>query len=298
MKKTDDLQSSFRGNKLYSFLKVAEIGSISKAAEQLNYTQSGLTYLLNTLETELGLQLLRRDHKGVYLTEEGRQLEPYFRSIIESEQAMKQKIEELTQNESEVIRIGAVPSIAKYCLPPLIKSFKDSYPSATVVFRSGGGADIPKLVKDHSLDIGIVDIVHAKDVDCIPLFDDQVLAAFPSDWNLTPQNGGIPLEALIDKPMLYFASNPLNSAVRIMDGKKIENKILIDSDGDTAISLISQGLGYSFLSQRYIADCPENVSMYPIYPPFKRRICLIADPLTALRPLAKKFVLLLQEQLC
>ena len=66
--KAQDSQSYFKGNKLYSFLKVAEVGSISKTAEQLNYTQSGLTYLLNTLETDIGLQLLKRDHKGVTLT--------------------------------------------------------------------------------------------------------------------------------------------------------------------------------------------------------------------------------------
>lgn len=297
MKKNDDFQSTFRGNKLYSFLKVAEMGSISKAAEQLNYTHSGLTYLLNTLETDIGLQLLRRDHKGVSLTEEGRQLEPYFRSLIELEKNMQNKIDELAQSDSEIIRIGAVPSIAKYCLPKLVKTFKDSYPNANVIFRSRGGAEIPKLVREHNLDIGIVDIVHAKDIDCIPLLEEQILVAFPTSWGLDPVDGGIPLDCFVDKPMLYFAANPMNAAVRIMDGKKINNKILIDSDGDTAISLISQGLGYSFLSQRYIVDCPEQVSMYPINPPFKRRMCLIADSLTDLRPLAKKFVLLLQEHI-
>mgnify|MGYP004465549769 FL=1 len=294
--KSQDSQSYFKGNKLYSFLKVAEVGSISKTAEQLNYTQSGLTYLLNTLETDIGLQLLKRDHKGVSLTPEGRELVPYFKSLIDLEKNIQNKIDELIQNDSEIIRIGAIPSIAKYCFPTLIKRFKEDNPNVNVIFRAGGGAEIPKLIQNHTLDIGIIDIVHANNMDCIPLADEPVLVAFPAEWNLNPVNGGIPVEALTDRPMLCFASNPLNSGFRIMKDQKLENKFLIDSDGDTAMSMISQGLGFSFLSERYAVDCPDEVYMYPVNPPFHRKLCIVSDSFSDLHPLAKKFVKLLQDE--
>ena len=297
MKKNTDFQSSLRGNKLYSFLKVAEIGSISKAAEALNYTQSGLTYMLNTLETDIGLQHLKRDHKGVSLTPEGKQLEPYFRSLIDLEKNMQNKIDELTQNDAEIIRIGTIPSIAKYCMPSLIRSFKEKYPKANVIFRSAGGGEIPKLIRDHTLDLGIIDIVHADNMDCIPLLSEQMIVAVPEEWNITPESGGISLDSLTDRPMLCFAANPLSVGIRVTTGKNFRDKITISSDGDTALSMVDEGLGFTILSERYAADCPEHVRMYPITPPVQRKLCVVTESLTDLRPLAKKFALLLQEQI-
>ena len=55
-------------------LDTIKIKSINKAAEELGYTQSGLTYLLNSLEEELGVPLLVRNRRGEYLSEEGNQL--------------------------------------------------------------------------------------------------------------------------------------------------------------------------------------------------------------------------------
>ena len=57
--------------KLQVILNTAKIGSINKAAEKLGYTQSGLTYLINSIEEEIGISLLNRSHMGISLTDEG-----------------------------------------------------------------------------------------------------------------------------------------------------------------------------------------------------------------------------------
>ena len=58
------------------FLKVCETGSFSKAAEALNYTQSGISQMMAGLEEELGVQLFARINRGVTLTDNGTRLCP------------------------------------------------------------------------------------------------------------------------------------------------------------------------------------------------------------------------------
>ena len=65
-------------------LCVAEEGSLTRAAEKLGYTQSGVSHLLSALEEELGLQLFIRRRSGTQLTAEGRQLLPYAKKLIDA----------------------------------------------------------------------------------------------------------------------------------------------------------------------------------------------------------------------
>lgn len=66
-----------------ALLTAVEAGSFNKAAEQLGYTQSGLTYMMKSLEEETGVRLLHRSWDGIRLTEQGQQLLPAIRALCE-----------------------------------------------------------------------------------------------------------------------------------------------------------------------------------------------------------------------
>lgn len=91
------------------------MNSINKAAKKLDYTQSGLTHMINALEKEIGVSILKRNHKEVELSEEGKTLEPFMRDMVDSENALFEKVREL--NEMGKICIAAYPSIAANWLP-------------------------------------------------------------------------------------------------------------------------------------------------------------------------------------
>ncbi len=82
-------------SKYEAFLKTVELGSLTRAAEQLGYTQSGMTYILNSLEDECGLTLLKRDRSGVQLTSDGLEMLPYIESLYESWRRVEEKRDEL-----------------------------------------------------------------------------------------------------------------------------------------------------------------------------------------------------------
>ena len=68
--------------KLEILITAVDLGSFSKAAEVVGYTQSGLTHLVDSLEREIGLTLVQRDHSGISLTKEGEALMPVIREFL------------------------------------------------------------------------------------------------------------------------------------------------------------------------------------------------------------------------
>lgn len=72
------------------FLKVCETGNFSRAAEALNYTQSGISQMMAGLEEELGVQLFARIKKGVILTDNGKRLLPYIQEMVNQKDKLRQ----------------------------------------------------------------------------------------------------------------------------------------------------------------------------------------------------------------
>ena len=68
--------------KLEALVVAGELGSFTKAAQQLGYSQSGLTHMMNALEQEIGFPLLLRDHRGVRLTAQGQQIYPTIQQLL------------------------------------------------------------------------------------------------------------------------------------------------------------------------------------------------------------------------
>ena len=78
------------------FLKVCETGSFSKAAEALNYTQSGISHAINSLENELGVQLFVRRRSGVTLTPAGQALARYAPRYIRKYEMIVSNVRKLS----------------------------------------------------------------------------------------------------------------------------------------------------------------------------------------------------------
>ena len=102
-------------SKKFEILMTAvNLGSFSKASEVVGYTQSGLTHLINGLEREIGMKLIRRDHSGISLTEDGEALLPAIREYLSATAKLENQIETITQKRTATIRIAAYASLAMH----------------------------------------------------------------------------------------------------------------------------------------------------------------------------------------
>ena len=84
--------------KLEALLTAVELGSFTRAAEVLGYTQSGLTHMMNSLENEIGLRLLDRSYSGVRLSETGKTLMPKIHRLLQVYDALNGEIKKVGHN--------------------------------------------------------------------------------------------------------------------------------------------------------------------------------------------------------
>ena len=136
--------------KLEALLMAVDLGSFTKAAEVLGYTQSGLTHMMNSLEKEVGFTLLERGRSGVRLTEEGERIAPAVREFLQANARLDSVIEQVASSRTEIIRVSAYASIAMHWLPELIEQFRRRYSGVSCC-----ESDVPQLPEDpaHSAEI-------------------------------------------------------------------------------------------------------------------------------------------------
>ena len=94
------------------FIRVAKIGNLTAAAEQLGYTQSGISHIVSALEQEFGFQLLRRSKTGVSLTQEGERILQTLREVVNRDDMLKQIAAEIKGVRMGKVRVGAFSSVA------------------------------------------------------------------------------------------------------------------------------------------------------------------------------------------
>ena len=167
--------------KVNALLLAVEKGSLTSAALELGYTQSGLTHMMNALEQELGLNLLVRSKNGVRLSPAGQALRPLMQAFLESSRALEEEAEHLRKRSSTTLRLGAYSSVASRWLPAIVASFRKVDPNTDVVIDVGGIPDIYEKLKTDQLDCAIVSYQEllCQGLNYIHLADDPLVAVLP-----------------------------------------------------------------------------------------------------------------------
>lgn len=128
-------------NSQYSaFITAAKLKSISKTAEHLGYTQSGVSKQLKTLEKEWGINLFIRTQYGVELTNEGRVLLPYIEKVAADEEMLAEQIYDLKSRGGGSLSIGTFNSISFNWLPAILNRFNELCPDTDVTMVHGNYA--------------------------------------------------------------------------------------------------------------------------------------------------------------
>ena len=123
--------------KVRALLAAVDLGSISKAAEALGYTQSGLTHMMRSLEEEAGFPLLLRGNRGVSFTADGERLAPRFRELSKAAERLEQELALTRGLERGAVRIGSYSSISLHWLPQILEAFQERYPNIDVELLEG-----------------------------------------------------------------------------------------------------------------------------------------------------------------
>ena len=102
--------------KYMTFIRTAEYGSLTRAAEILNYSQSGVSRMIHDLEQKWNVTLLERSRAGVQPASDGMRLLLPCKSLCEEYQKLQMKVNELNRLQSGLIHIGTFSSVANHWL--------------------------------------------------------------------------------------------------------------------------------------------------------------------------------------
>jgi DNA-binding transcriptional LysR family regulator len=278
--------------KIQILLTCIETGSMMQAAESLGYTPSGLSHMMDALEADLGVKIIKRDKHGISLTGNGEQLMPLLREYTEAEQKIRNEVYKLLQSKKDPLRLGAYACIARNWLPHIVNGFKSQC----------SNADIEIVVLDReklheALRIGVVDMIFASNngsdnYEFIPLKKDFYRAVLPhaSDVHLT-NDDFFDLHDF-NKYTFIMPSYGKNSDVQTALKKYGIHPTLFAATADYPIvlSMVAGGLGVSMLSELILLGCNEQVEILPIKPQICRILGLIVKPLSAQTMVETKFI--------
>ena len=133
------------------FKSVAEMGSISQAARELNYAQSNITTKIQQLETQLQTTLFYRHNRGTTLTSKGKMLLTYaekiFQLIEETSKVMRDD-----ENPRGSLMIGSMETTAAVRLPALLSKYHHAYPDVDLTLKTGPTEQNIQGVLQYDLD--------------------------------------------------------------------------------------------------------------------------------------------------
>ena len=278
-----------------ALLKIAEIGSFTKAAEVLGYTQPAISQLIASLEKELSIKLLTRSRYGISLTPEGERLLPSIQSTVSQYQSMMNLADEIRGLDSGVIRIGTISSISCHWLPVVIKKFWEKHPHIQLIVHQGDYTTIPRWVHDGEIDFGFVSSEAVSQIDKDFLKFGEHRACVPQNHPLAAQRT-VTLEELTKEPFLLLEEGVFSEVLEAFKKQNLEPDIRMTMHDDYSIlSMVEKGLGVTILPELVLKKQSYNIKMLPVEPMIYRKIGIISRNKNELSLAAKTFINFLKD---
>lgn len=246
------------------FCKTVELGSLSKSAEALDYSQPNVSHAIQQLERDFGFQLLIRNKGGVSLTENGEIIYEKMKQILEAEYELKKCVNEINGFTLGRIKIGVFSSIAAEILPRALKSFNEKYPNVEITLYDGDHKAVQEWLMNGTVDIGFLSQIPDKTLEFIPIFEDEMLAILPSNHPAASLTS-IPVDFFANEPTIYPYKTISHDVDVIMNKYGIEvNKKMEVKGGETIVAMIKEGLGVGILPELYIRNHHDGIVARPL----------------------------------
>ena len=268
--------------KLEALLMAVDLGSFTKAAEVMGYTQSGLTHMMNSLEREVGFTLLERGRGGVRLTKDGERVAPAIREFLQANARLDSVIEQVASSRTEIIRVSAYASIAMHWLPGIIQRFREECPDVDVDIRMADHVDVPyELLAQGKMDAILVSPQDEGQYEWVHLADDPMFAVLPRDFD-TQGMTAFPLAAFEARDFIMPSQGFDKDIMRIFNRIGVKPHILPTwVDDPTVISMVSHGLGVSMMTELTVRGRTDGVKLLPVEPASSRELGLAVRSLDA-----------------
>ena len=237
-------------NLLRAYIAVVEAQSFSRAAEALNISQPAASKAVRELETQLDTVLLERQGRSFRLSEPGRALYDYGRSIFALEREADEAIRSFGSLDRGQLTIGASTTIATYWLPPYLAKFHDRYPRLEVRLISANTQHIAEQLLDCEIDVALVEgPVADPRFEARPWREDEMIVVVPREQGLTSDRV---VDAAVLAEQVWIVrergSGSREAADAVLAGLGIGSPRTIEVGSNEAIvQTVAAGLGFGLV---------------------------------------------------
>ncbi|MBC8536543.1 LysR family transcriptional regulator [Feifania hominis] len=276
--------------KCRAFLSAVDHGSLTAAAEDLGYTQSGITRIINSLEEEIGFSLFIRSKKGVVLTENGRIMLPVFRDIVRAHNHAAQLSSDIRGAVCGVLTIGSYFSVSSMLLPPILKEFRTLHPGILIHMKEGSNREMTAWLCEKSVDCCFCAKPGTANCDWIPVFQDEIVAWLPQQHPLASADF-FPVRDLEHEPFIQTSPDSDTDQDRLLAALQLNPTVSFTTkDAFTTYNMVAAGLGVSF-NQRLISEnWVGNVAEIPFSPPQYITLGIAVPSLRDASPVTRRLV--------
>ncbi len=238
---------------LRAFVAVAEKQHFGTAATALGVSQSTLSQALSALETGLGVQLVERSTRRVFLTTEGTQLLPQAQAVIEAATAFTAAAAGASDPLQGSIRLGLIPTVAPYVLPTLLAGLADRLPALTLRLIEDQTKRLITGLREGSVDAALIALpAESSGITEIPIYDEDFVLALPPGHPLAGKRR-VPPTALADLPLLLLDEGHClrDQALDVCRkaGVHVELANTRAASLATAVQCVTGGLGVTLIPQ-------------------------------------------------
>ncbi len=287
------------------FVRVAELGSFSKAALILNIAQPALSRQVRLLETDLHVTLLMRNGRGVVLTEAGKRLFDHSIGILQLMSRVREDLESTRGEPAGRIVVGLPPSMGRLLTLPLVEGFRRSLPKARLAIVEGLSTHLAEWISTGRVDVGLLHNPESQEaIEFTPVLDEPLGMVSPAGAGKGRKVGAgntVTLADLVRYPLILpersHAIRKLLETQAALSGHKL-NVALEVSSVQSILELVRAGHGHAILTPTALAASgePDAFVLRPLTEPrLTSTLCLAVSAHKPATPLSKQVLRLLRE---
>lgn len=247
------------------FLTVAELKNYRKAADELGYTQAGISYIINSMEEEAGFRFFAREYGGVRLTPEGEKMLPSMQRLREAEQIVNEQADRIKGLETGHIRLISFNTVIVCWLPDIIEGFHKQYPGIEIELSA---CDVPqdavRMILNREADCGFLSLDQTDEIDLFKLKEEPEVAVVSESHPMAKEKI-FPVRKMGDFPFIGASREELQPVYDLAEQNGVQlNQVMTVTTDYGCFSMISKNLGYGVYPKMIVEKCGFPVKAIPL----------------------------------
>lgn len=282
--------------KCRALLSVLKTQSISKTANLLGYTPSGISRMISSLEEETGFPLINRSRKGITATKACEALLPIIEALNYQGSQYRELASRICGIETGSFTVGTAYTAFYPWLSKLIYNFSEAYPGININLLEGTSSELSLAIENENLDFCIIS-KRSGNHEWLPIFEDELVALLPNNH---PEASceRLPISAFSAEPFIEIYPNQETDNSRFFNAHDIHPHVRYSTtDSFAACAMVEAGLGITLVNELIAKKLNGSVVKKTIEPALSTEIGIATARRDHQSPAVKKFVQYAQNEL-